>query len=89
MSQKQCRMALVLLWFRIIDKTIKTLGFHNICSICQVSMCHLEVYSEPCQTSKIEHFVKIVNDFQPLSIFAKRSILDIWEGCEYAYVKMT
>ena len=52
-------------------------------------MCHLEVYSEPCQTSKIEHFVKIVNDFQPLSIFVKRSILDIWEGCEYAYVKMT
>ena len=26
----------------------------------------LEVHSEPCQTSKMELFVKIVNSFQPL-----------------------
>ena len=26
----------------------------------------LEAYSEPCQTSKMEHFAKIVNGFQPL-----------------------
>ena len=27
-------------------------------------------------TSKMEHFVLIVNDFQPLTIITKRSILD-------------
>ena len=33
----------------------------------------------------MERFTNIDNDFKPLTIFAKRSILDIWEGCEYAY----
>ena len=31
-----------------------------------------------------QHFVKIVNKFQPLIIFAKRSMLDVWLGSEYA-----
>ena len=35
-----------------------------------------EVYSEPCQTSKMKRVVKIVNAFQPLTIFTKGSILD-------------
>ena len=30
-----------------------------------------EVYSEPSQTSKMDRFAKIVNRFQPLSIFCK------------------
>ena len=34
----------------------------------------------------MERFTKIVNDFYQLTFFSKRSILDIWEGCEYAYV---
>ena len=37
-----------------------------------------EVYSEPCQTSKIE--------FKPLTILAKCSILDVWEGSEYVFL---
>ena len=49
-------------------------------------MCHPEVYSKPCQTSKMERFAKIFNDFYPLTFFAKRTILDIGEVCEYAYV---
>ena len=49
-------------------------------------MCHPEAYSEPCQKFKMERFVKIVNHFQPLTIFAKRFILDMWGGCEYSYV---
>ena len=49
-------------------------------------MCHSEAYSEPFQTYKMERFAKIVNNFQPLTIFTNRSILDIWEGYEYAYV---
>ena len=42
-----------------------------------------EAYSEPCQTSKMELFAKIVNVFQWWIIFVKRfckrSILDVWE----------
>ena len=49
----------------------------HICPIRQVSMCHPDEYSEPFQTSKMERFGKIVNNLQPLTIFAKRSILDI------------
>ena len=39
-----------------------------------------EVSSEQCQTSKMEHFPKIVNVFQPLTFFAKGSILRVWHG---------
>ena len=35
-----------------------------------------KTYSELCQTSKMEHFVKMFNDWKTLTIFAKRSILD-------------
>ena len=39
-----------------------------------------ETYSEPCQTSKMECFEKIVNDFQLLIIFEKCLILDVGHG---------
>ena len=42
-----------------------------------------EIYWGPGQTSKMEHFAKIVNSFYPLTIFLKRSILDVWQGSEY------
>ena len=45
----------------------------------------LEVSSEPCQTSKMEFFVKIVNGLKPVVIFARKSILDIWQGSEYSF----
>ena len=32
----------------------------------------------------MERFAKIVNAFQPLTIFEKWSILDVWQGSEYA-----
>ena len=32
----------------------------------------------------MEIFEKIVNGFKPVTIFAKRSILDYWLGSEYA-----
>ena len=32
----------------------------------------------------MEFFVEIVNGFQPLIIFAKTSILDVWQSIEYA-----
>ena len=36
-----------------------------------------EVYPGLCQTSKIKRLAKIVNNFKPLTIFAKHSILDV------------
>ena len=35
----------------------------------------------------MKHFVKIVNGFQLLNIVTKRSIVDIWQGSDYASVK--
>ena len=32
-----------------------------------------EVYSEPCHTSMLDRFPKLVNNFNPLTIFAKSS----------------
>ena len=46
-------------------------------------MRKLEVYSEPGQTSKMDRFAKIFNGFQPITIFAKRSNLDLWQGSEF------
>ena len=50
----------------------------NSCFIVVSQLCRMpELYSEPCQIYKMARFVEIVNDFQPLTIFAKRSILDV------------
>ena len=35
------------------------------------------IHSEPCQISKMEIFVEIVNYQKPLTIFVKRSSLDV------------
>ena len=43
----------------------------------------VEECSEPCQTSKMELFVKNVNGRKSLPILAKRFILDVFQGCEY------
>ena len=39
---------------------------------------YAEMYSKPCQTSKLKHFAKIVRE---------SSILDVWLSCKYASVK--
>ena len=44
------------------------------------NLSDLEVYSEPCQASKIESFVKIV------LFFVKHSILDVWQNSEYTSI---
>ena len=41
-------------------------------------MINSEAYLEPCQTSKMALFAKIINDS-----FAKSSILDVGQGSEY------
>ena len=42
-----------------------------------------EVYSEPSQISKTEYFLKIINDWKPLTIFAKSIVLDVWLSSKY------
>ena len=44
-----------------------------------------EAYSEPYQISKMEFFAKIFNGLKLLTVFAKISILDIWQGFEYFF----
>ena len=44
----------------------------------------LEVYLEHCQTSQTKYFEKIIDSFELLTIFAKFSISDVWQGSEYA-----
>ena len=44
----------------------------------------MKTFSGPRQTSRMELFAKIVEGFQPLTIFAKSSILDVLLDCEDA-----
>ena len=46
----------------------------------QFTLYSARVYSEPCQESKSKLF-------QLLTIFSKGSILDNWQGSEYASVQ--
>ena len=32
----------------------------------------------------MEHFEKIIEGFEPLTVFAKRSTLNVWQSSEYA-----
>ena len=46
-------------------------------------MKNTEAHEEPTQTSKVELFAKIINDFHSLTIIADSFILDVWLGSEY------
>ena len=48
-----------------------------------------DVYSEPSQRSKMEPFIKINNGFQPLTILAKSSILDVWLDGKSVYFSLS
>ena len=54
----------------------------NLYSI--IKILSTEAHSEACQTCKVELFAKLVTGFQPLNVFAKCSILDVWLSSEYA-----
>ena len=45
---------------------------------------HANAYSEPCQIFMRKCLAEIVNCFLPLTIFSKRSFLDILQGSGYA-----
>ena len=61
-------------------KTPNTDTFYAVTNTAQTSS---EAYSEPCQTSKMVNFAKIYKVFQLLTIFAKCSVLDVWQHSEY------
>ena len=44
----------------------------------------VKAYSESRQGSEMEFFAKKVNGSHPLTLFAKSSILDVWQVSEYA-----
>ena len=44
------------------------------------NMKGLEVYSELYQTSKMDHFTKMVTGFYASASFVKLTILDVWPG---------
>ena len=45
-----------------------------------------EAYPEPCQTSKMDCFVKIVIGLNLLTFFVRHSISDVWQGFKYTSV---
>ena len=57
-----------------------TLALNELTKICIEVGLFSEAYSAPCQTSKKELFAKIDDSLNPLTLFAKRSILDVCQG---------
>ena len=43
-----------------------------------------EAYLEPCQSSMIKFFTKLVNGFQLLINLAKNSMVDVWHGLYFS-----
>ena len=73
-----------LLWCWSLSLFWKSWPDRLTCQTLSNDLTSKEAYSQPCQTSKIERFVKIINSFTPLTVFTKRSILDVWYFSEYA-----
>ena len=51
-----------------------------------ITFDYTEAYSETCQIYKMELFAKTVASFQRLTLSARGSVLDVWQGIEYASV---
>ena len=69
---------------KLNEESIRARSFYTA----TVFWAHLaQPYSETCQTSKIECFVKIVDAWKPLTIYVKCSILDVWQGSEYSLLR--
>ena len=70
---------------KIINTKVNTKSFKHLrWNFFRKSLLASEANSESCQTSKMELFAKIVKNEKPFTIFAKTSILDVWQGSEYA-----
>ena len=56
--------------------------FFNCLKLAYSYKKYSQAYSEPCQTSTMKHFAKIVNGFHHFHIFANISILDVSQDFE-------
>ena len=62
-----------------VERIVKNLYFVYIkdglsCKTCKRKRRRQrQAYSKPSQTSKMEHFLKIVNGFQPLTVLSKKT----------------
>ena len=58
--------------------------------LCLFGIFLTEAYLQPYQTSMIEVFTKVVNDYSLSVIFAKRSVINVWQGprCVSVFVKV-
>ena len=74
----------VLSWFKNIQHKIeKNIGFMwSVSSMFIEYRNIIDASSGPFQTSEMQCFAKIVNDFCRLPIFAKQTILEISQGSE-------
>lgn len=70
----------------LIKKRKKSVGIADLI-YCEINgfasifyLALLETYLEPSQTSKLERLATIVNGWIPFTVFAKSSILDVWQG---------
>ena len=74
-------------WGKMYYKLGQVLQIREIITnwgITPISQRITEANPEPSQSSKMQHFPKIVNDLKPLTIFVKSSILDARMGSKYA-----
>ena len=70
----------LLITLKIFSTTFNTLTYCFSIKFCSCILLQHKIpvaYSEAYQTSKMEHFAKIVDGCKPYIIYAKNSILDV------------
>ena len=65
-------------------KAHKKRGFYLLIKLPLTDSTQARIQKEPCAVSKMEGFAKISNGFKSTIFLLKRSILDAWQGSEYA-----
>ena len=65
---------------------LHVLKIGQMCQNGDIAQYMVVAYSEPYQKSKMECLARIINSRKSLTIFAKRSSLDVSQGSEYSSV---
>ena len=53
--------------------------------VASIILAYSKAYSKACQISKMERFGEIFKGEKTLTIFAKRSVLDVWRDSKDAF----
>ena len=83
MTLRWWHVALTLSWRRSLSNRNQSVALLTGLYKIGTSVMKVKSNLEPCQNSKMEFFVKIVNDWLALTIFAKSSIINVWHGSKY------